>query len=113
MRNEWVWSRKTTPLKIALLVARTLLQNWQQVRAVQGSSVSSSLNNGPSKWSAPQAPYRKLNTDATLFNDVGCSGFGYILRDMHGTVEECCAWTVQHLYDPTIAKALCIREALS
>lgn len=44
---------------------------------------------------------------------MNCMGFGFILRDVHGVVHECCAWSTQGLSDPAVAEALCIREALS
>lgn len=53
------------------------------------------------------------NTDIAMFQNEGKMGFGFIQRDMHDNVQDCCAWSMIGIMDPTVAKALCIREVLS
>ena len=36
------------------------------------------------RWSLPPKGKYKVNTDATIFNDLGCCGFGVVIRNDQG-----------------------------
>lgn len=111
-RNDKVWHNRSTSARIIVDKARAYLRDWREATAV---NVQNSSNN-PSfivKWEKPQSGWYKLNVDAAINEEGGKMGFGWVLRDDHGTFKaaKCTPW--KGVYSPKEAEAIAVREALS
>lgn len=67
----------------------------------------------PARWRPPPAGMVKVNCDAALFEQQHATGVGWVMRDSSGKflATAGCLWHT--LYDPLVAEAMSIREALS
>ncbi|KAK9107449.1 hypothetical protein Syun_023460 [Stephania yunnanensis] len=67
----------------------------------------------PINWQRPSDGYVKCNVDASVFADKGVSSYGEILRDGLGNFVAALAGSFEGIFEPTVAEAIGVREALS
>lgn len=63
------------------------------------------------KWTKPQNGRIKLNFDATVQNDTGKMGFGFILRDDNGNFIAAKSVPWKGMLKANEAEAMTVREA--
>lgn len=110
-RNDKVWNNISSNGISIVHKTRSFLHDWSQLNF---SSTQHSNSNMPSvKWTKPSPGFLKLNTDAALDKSKGKMGFGWVLRDEHGTFVAASCMPKDGLCAPKEAEAMAIREALS
>ncbi|XP_073138172.1 uncharacterized protein [Henckelia pumila] len=117
--NNLVSSNDSTDIKIAAAVLWSIWLNrndvvWNGKHKPQMRELNSvPKHNYDTYWRKPPPHFLKCNVDAAIFNDPPRMGFGCLVRDEHGSVVAASHGCIFGISDPTLAKALSIREALS
>lgn len=65
------------------------------------------------KWSPPSQGWVKVNIDAAMFGDIGCTGIGCVIRDENGVFIRARNQKIAANLQPREAEAVGLREALS
>ncbi|XP_073121701.1 uncharacterized protein [Henckelia pumila] len=64
-------------------------------------------------WKAPPRDFLKCNVDAVFFTNPPRMGYGCVIRDSFGEVKAAIQGCFHGAFNPTVAEALGVREALS
>ncbi|KAL2492621.1 RNase H domain-containing protein [Abeliophyllum distichum] len=111
--NETVWKAKSFTVRKVVNSAKNFLQQWRDTNQPLPHTTTSSHRPEIDRWNPPPMDSFKLNTDAAIFEDQGKTGLGLVIRDDLGSFVAARVVPVQGIFDPFIAEALEVREALS
>ena len=64
-------------------------------------------------WRKPCEGWVKCNTDATIFEHKGYTGYGCVIRDANGKMVAVKNGLLRGVLNPALAKAVSYKEALS
>lgn len=92
--------------------AKVYLNEW---RAMIDNEISNTLRsqNYVLRWERPQQGWLKLNVDATIDEENGRMGFGWVLRDEEGVFKAAVSKVWRGAFLSREAEAVAIRETLS
>lgn len=114
-RNDLVWNQKFTSVNRTVAAAKQNLVQW---KVTQGRLFTTPLQpsfegDGATTWVKPQPNKIKVSVDASVFEDRGGVGFGFVARDSEGALVEAKAIFHPNLVTPIMAEAMAFKEALS
>ncbi|XP_030477862.2 uncharacterized protein LOC115694899 [Cannabis sativa] len=114
-RNELVWNQKHVEVKDAVVLARTVLNQWLYA---EDKTFDPSLGllfpeDGNENWTLPNVDTIKINIDVAIFSSTNCYSYSCVARTHTGTLLEAKAKCVRGVVSPEVAEAIGIHEALS
>ncbi|XP_073132699.1 uncharacterized protein [Henckelia pumila] len=112
-RNNVVWNGTCSTANHVYLSALDLLSQWNKAQLKIASNLQATQLSCVSTWQRPPEHFLKCNVDAAVHTSPPHVGFGCIIRDSHGIVLAATQGRMHGNYDPAMAEALAIREALS
>uniref|UniRef100_A0A803Q9R9 RNase H type-1 domain-containing protein n=1 Tax=Cannabis sativa TaxID=3483 RepID=A0A803Q9R9_CANSA len=65
-----------------------------------------------SKWAFPRKSCLKVDIDVAIDASRSCSGLGMVVRDHCGTILALAVWRLEGYFDPEVAEALALRQAM-
>ena len=114
-RNRKVWEGKQMPPNVAMEVAAKMVDEWQkaqQKNQTSSNTPSRSEHGTQVRWERPHAGWKKVNVDASVYDDSFSFKIGMVLRDDGGSfnagVQSCMAGQVSSME----AEAIVVYEAL-
>ncbi|XP_017251140.1 uncharacterized protein LOC108221791 [Daucus carota subsp. sativus] len=111
-RNRWVWDRISISEFGVQATAMNMLYEWRQsMLEKQKYKAVSSVS--PRRWYPPQPGWVKVNIDAAVFIEAGCTSIGSTIRDEHGAFVRARNRKIAAVYQPREAEAVGLKEALS
>lgn len=109
-RNQKVWENTTPNHRTILSDAKTYLDAWRDLHCKTKAMNKVSRQES---WKKPPEGMLKLNVDAAMDKDSKATGFGFVLRDSNGDFVHAMEMNWKGLYQPRLAEAIGIREALN
>lgn len=110
-RNSKSWNNLSFSKQSIIERGKTYLKDWRS--AMNRDSMHSRQNSTTHRLEKPQHGWLKMNVDAAIDISRGRMGFEWILRDRQGAfiAEKRKAW--RGTFEPKVAEAMAIGEALS
>uniref|UniRef100_A0A803P1Q1 RNase H type-1 domain-containing protein n=1 Tax=Cannabis sativa TaxID=3483 RepID=A0A803P1Q1_CANSA len=114
-RNDLIWNVKEVKFQNIIVFAKTYLDNWKKAQKsdMDASQVELQLGDGKEHWTLPKENSIKINVNAALFEGGHSYDLGLVARDAKCILIEGCTIFSHGKVEPTLAKAIGVREALS
>ncbi|XP_073133745.1 uncharacterized protein [Henckelia pumila] len=112
-RNDVVWNARSKPATSIYQATLDLLSQWKAAHDLKMNHSRTITQQHQLSWQNPVGDFLKCNVDAAIFNLLGKAGYGCIIRNNAGLVVAAIYGCLPGIKNPSIAKAMAIREALS
>lgn len=113
-RNDWVWNKVKVSVQGVKAGAMAMLQDWKNAKKneVQNSQGRTQVADSGRMWCCPAVGWVKVNTDASVFEDMRSVGLGCVARGDTGEFLMARACRYRGLLTPRDAEALGLKEAI-
>ncbi|XVF14329.1 hypothetical protein REPUB_Repub09cG0049900 [Reevesia pubescens] len=88
-----------------------MLEDFQKANLKENGMVVS--EQPKAKWKPPREEIAKINFDAAVFEDIGATKTGVVIKDFKAKVLALLSKNKQVLVDPFVANCISLREALN
>ncbi|XP_031093123.1 uncharacterized protein LOC115997669 isoform X1 [Ipomoea triloba] len=109
VRNQKLWNNQSAHPRTVVDSARSFLEAWSTVQKPNHSPRSHSAHE---RWKNPPEGRLKLNVDAAINSNFKATGLGCILRNSFGEFVAARGQNWLGCYQPKLAEAISVREAL-
>lgn len=109
VRNQKLWNNQSAHPRTMVDSARSFLEAWSTVQKPNHSPRSHSAHE---RWKNPPEGRLKLNVDAAINSNFKATGLGCILRNSLGEFVAARGQNWLGCYQPKLAEAISVREAL-
>ncbi|KAL8119392.1 hypothetical protein AgCh_016783 [Apium graveolens] len=111
-RNRWVWDKVSTSEFGVQSTEVNMLQEWRHSQLEKQKHHATS-SKSPRRWQKPDEGWVKINIDAAVFIEFGCTGVGSVIRDWNGGFIRARNQNIEAVYQPREAEAIALKETLS